>query len=405
MMDRCCPLSGQRLAALPGAGICIETITDPATLPALWLDRVPADHPLLRPEWMSAARSALPDGSLSCCTLARDGDRLLAVAFFEAIPLRVGSLGTIENSGWQARTALRVLSATHSGTPYVVVCGDIIRTDTPGAWFSPHTDQHAGLFHAMAEAARINLEVSVCMVICSARNLGPMADTLPDFGYHRIDKAEPPMKVELDPTWRTFDDYLAAMRPKYRQRARSARKRSSSVLRRRLSIAEVPKHIEAFDALLAPVVEKAPVALSNPSGHTVASLVQALGDHCRVHTYHHEDTLVAFAVSLHTTEAVEGLLVGFDPALNRSLKLYQNILYDFIEEALVAGIPSTTLGRTALEIKSAVGATPSNRPVYIRHPSFLMHSVLGWAAGALPTPSWTPRSPFRTTAAIQPVTT
>ncbi len=403
-MDRCCPLTGEHLAALPSPGIRIETITDPSALPALWLDRVPPEHPLLRPEWMNAARSALPDDSLSCCTLARDGDRLLSVAFFEAVPLHVGSLGTLEKSGWQTRTILRMLAATHHGTPYVVVCGDIIRTDTPGAWFSPHTDQHAGLFHSMAEAARIHLDVSVCMVICSARNLGPMADTLPDFGYHRIDKAEPPMKVELDPTWRTFEDYLAAMRPKYRQRARSARKRSSGVTRRRLPTADVSDHVEAFDTLLAPVVERAPVALSNPSGHTVATLVEALGDQCRVHTYRYQDTLVAFAVSLHTPEAVEGLLVGFDPALNKTLKLYQNILYDFIEEALEAGIPSTTLGRTALEIKSAVGATPTERPVYIRHPSFLMHSVLGWAAGALPTPSWTPRSPFRTTTTIQPLT-
>ena len=67
------------------------------------------------------------------------------------------------------------------------------------------------------------------MVIASARSLGPHADALPAHGYHRIDKAEPPMRVELAPEWTSFDDYLAAMRPKYRQRARSARKKSKKV--------------------------------------------------------------------------------------------------------------------------------------------------------------------------------
>jgi len=396
-----CPLTGRKLAALPGPSVRIETITDPRELPLAWLDLVPADHCLLRPEWMEAARASLPEGGLTRCVLAWEDDHLIGAGFFEGIPLKVGQLGALENAAsWRMRTALKLLAAAHCGSPYVVVAGDIIRSDTPGTHFSPCVSQPAGLFHAMAEAARIDMGVSTCMVTCSARSLGPHADALPTFGYHRIDKAEPPMRVELDPSWTTFDDYLGAMRPKYRQRARSARKKAKKVSRTRLSPVEIEAHIDAFDALLSPIIEKAPVTLSSPTGATVVNLKRTLGDACRVHAYHYNGQLVAFAVSLHTSESVEGLLVGFNPELNRSLKLYQNILYDFIEEALAAGVTRTCLGRTALEIKSAVGATPTEVPVYVRHPSFLMHSMLGWAAGALPTPTWTPRNPFREQARI-----
>ena len=396
-----CPLTGRKLAQLPGPSIRIETITDPSQLPASWSQLVSPDHPLLGTEWMAAAHDALPDGSLSRCVLAWDGDALVGAAFFEGIPLKVGSLGAIESSAsWQSKAALRLVAAAHRGAPHVVVCGDIIRTDTPGAHFDPGVCQPASLFHAMAEAARIDMGVSTCMVICSARSLGAHADELPTLGYHRIDTAEPPMRVELSPEWHTFDDYLGAMRPKYRQRARSARKKAKKITRTWLSPVEIGASVEAFDALLQPILEKAPVTLSAPGGETVVALKRTLGDACRVRAYHLDGQLVAFAVSLHTTDAVEGLLVGFDQAQNRSLKLYQNILYDFIDEALAAGVSRTCLGRTALEIKSAVGATPSEIPVYVRHPSFLMHSVLGWAAGGLPTPTWTPRNPFREQAVI-----
>jgi hypothetical protein len=391
-----CPLTGRTLACLPGPTLRIETITDPADLPAEWNALVSADHPLLGVEWMQAARQALPSDAQSRCVLVRDGDTLIAAAFFEAIPMKLGSLGVLESTiSWQSRAALRLLSAAHCGTPHVVVCGDIIRNDIPGAHFAPGVPQPAGIFHAMAEAARVDMGVSTLMVIASARSLGPHADRLTDHGYHRIDKAEPPMEVVLDPDWSTFDDYLRAMRPKYRQRARSARKRATEVQRRWLAPTEVTAHRADFAALLSPILEQASVTLSAPDGDTVVALKQTLGEACRVRAYHHEGSLVAFAVSLHSKEAVEGLLVGFDPQRNRDLKLYQNILYDFIEVGIESGATRTCLGRTALEIKSAVGATPSEVPVYIRHPSFWMHSVLGWAAGGLPTPEWTARNPFR----------
>lgn len=396
-----CPLTGRKLAALPGPSVRIEAFADPSRLPAAWARQVPAHHPLLQPEWMQAAARALPDGSVSRCVVAWEDDELVAAAFFEGIPLRVGSLGALEtDASWQMRAALRLLAAAHCGSPYVVVCGDIIRSDVAGAWFSPDVCQPAGLFHAMSEAARTDMGVSTCMVTCSARCLGPHADALPAFGYHRIDKAEPPMRVELAPEWRSFDDYLGAMRPKYRQRARSARKKGRSLSRTPLSIVEIDAAVGTFDRLLAPIVEKAPVTLSAPTGQTVAALKRTLGEACRVHAYHLEGEMVGFAVSLHTADTVEGLLVGFDATHNRALKLYQNILYDFIEEALAAGASRASLGRTALEIKSAVGATPTEIPVYVRHPSFVMHSMLGWAAGALPTPTWTPRNPFREQARI-----
>lgn len=49
-------------------------------------------------------------------------------------------------------------------------------------------------------------------------------------------------------------------------------------------------------------------------------------------------------------------LVGIEYSKNKSLCLYQRILYDYIDEAIKAGCNVLNLGRDALEIKSTVGA-------------------------------------------------
>ena len=61
-MDQRCPLSDRPLAALPGPTVRVEVIAPTEPLPDIWLQAIPVDHPLLRPEWMHAARRSLPDG-------------------------------------------------------------------------------------------------------------------------------------------------------------------------------------------------------------------------------------------------------------------------------------------------------------------------------------------------------
>jgi len=391
-----CPFTGRSLAALPGPHTRIEVVDDISALPPDWSELVPADHPLLSRPLLDAAVQGAPDGTLARFVLAWDGDELRAVSLIEAVPLRLGTLGEITaSSGWPLRAALQVLAAAHCGNPHVVVCGDVLRTDVAGCFISPDQPTPTGLLHQMIEAGRRDLSVSVALVICSARCAGPDSDALAELGYHRIDKAEPPMRVDLMPHWRGWDDYLQAMRKKYRQRARSARKRGRSLVREEVDLAGIQALSATFDALLAPVLERAPVTLVRPDGHTLVRLKRSLGDSLVVRVYRHEGEVVAFSSSIRTADSIEGFLVGFDEEHNRTLKIYQNILYDFIEEGLQLGVSSVCLGRTALEIKSAVGAVPTEIPLYVRHPSALLHPVLGWAAGSIPSPTWTPRNPFR----------
>ena len=61
-------------------------------------------------------------------------------------------------------------------------------------------------------------------------------------------------------------------------------------------------------------------------------------------------------------------------------------------------VPVLELGRTALEIKSAVGAEPWSYPVWVRNENGLLNWILGLAAARLRPPAWEPRNVFRTLA-------
>jgi hypothetical protein len=50
--------------------------------------------------------------------------------------------------------------------------------------------------------------------------------------------------------------------------------------------------------------------------------------------------------------------VGLDYDYNRDCALYQNILYRILDDAIKEGASSVDLARTAMEIKSTMGAEP-----------------------------------------------
>ena len=100
---------------------------------------------------------------------------------------------------------------------------------------------------------------------------------------------------------------------------------------------------------------------------------------------------MGFSASVRQGDALDGSLVAVTDAANRQHKLYQNALYDFVEEAIAEGVGHLGLGRTALEIKSG-RAEPHPVAIYLRSPHGLLHRLLAYA-GAAGAARWTPRHP------------
>lgn len=373
----------------------VEVISAAADLPSAWARHVAGPSVVLQPAFLDAMAAAPPKGSLHRFALGWRGQRLVAAAAFHAVPLTAGALGQAEaDASWAVRAFFRMAGWLHRGRPHMLVCGHMAHTDASGLACAADEPEPAGLLHQLTEAARLSLGVPVALVVLKQPDLAASHHRLVPLGYHPVHSAQPTMRLPIERSWDTFDAYLDALRSKYRQRARSARKRGRALRRQPLDAAAISHHADALDGLLAPVLARADVVVAPVEAATLAALKQAWGDALRVVLYREADRPVAYAVSLAHGDRVEGMLVGLDDARNAPLKLYQNVLYDFVERAVDEGAAWLDLGRTALEIKSAMGAEPHRFPVYVRHPGWLLHRALGFATRRMQAPTWTRRHPF-----------
>lgn len=387
-LPRLCPLS----CAAPAAART-EVVEAVDRLPHAWDELTAGAHRIFQRPTL-AAMAALP-GARPVCALSWDGPVLQAAAVFHLVRLDVGNLGhTAATAAWPVRAALAGLDLIGLGAPHLLLCGNVLHSDAPG-FVHRGAEAPAALLADLAATVARTVPEAVHMVVCTAADLGADAAAMVDQGYHRVTTAQPTMRLALDPAWRGWDDYLGAMRSKYRQRARSARKKGQALERQVLTADEIIDHEAILDELLAPVLDRAEVVLAVPRAPVLAAMQRALGPDMVLRLYRLDGAPVAFSVGICDGTALDAMLVGLDDDRNRDHKLYQNILYDYVEDGIARGVRTVAMGRCALEIKSTVGATPHPMDVFVRHPRPLPHALFGLAVASLQAEDWTPRSPFK----------
>lgn len=202
-----------------------------------------------------------------------------------------------------------------------------------------------------------------------------ITNELKDYNYHPF-SVEPNMVLNLDESWHTFTDYLAALKTKFRVKARKALKLSSE-----LKIEEVTKENIAFQipkmvSLYKKVASKAEFNLSNFNLNTYIDLKHNFGENYILKTYSIDDKIVGFLSGLITNNRLDAHFVGIDYSMNKQYAIYQRMLYNYIEIAISKNLKTINFGRTASEIKSSVGAEPQELTMYLRHKKSFTNKIL-----------------------------
>ncbi len=90
------------------------------------------------------------------------------------------------------------------------------------------------------------------------------------------------------------------------------------------------------------------------------------------------------------------LLLGYDETIQREKMLYLNMLYDMIAYSINKGFEEIVFARTALEIKSSVGAKPIEMFGFIKHEIKLIDKCMETFFNYLePKVTWQERNPFK----------
>ena len=93
--------------------------------------------------------------------------------------------------------------------------------------------------------------------------------------------------------------------------------------------------------------------------------------------------------------------LGYDASIQKEKMLYLNMLYDMAAYSINKQFSHVIYGRSAMEIKSSVGAHAETVSGLIKHTTPLINRSIEWLFNYFePTVAWHERSPFKAEVAV-----
>lgn len=207
---------------------------------------------------------------------------------------------------------------------------------------------------------------------------------------------QPNMIFYLDQNWKSLDDYVAALSKKYRDQFKRARKKFDGIQMKNLSYEEVLRNEEKIYELYHYVAKNAPFNTFFLSKNHFSTLKGQCGNRFQIFGYFLNEELVGFHTLLLNDETLETYFLGYNDHIQKENMLYLNMLYNMTEYGIENGFKRIIFGRTALEIKSSIGATPVQMSGFIYHNNKLINRFIGKIFRNLePELHWQQRHPFK----------
>lgn len=285
-----------------------------------------------------------------------------------------------------------------------LICGNVLLTGEYGF----HFDDKTILYKEQFNIVELALDAILKLLKKNGYKAGPvlMKDYYKDkeFALNNLNNSkfsefavQPNMILNIHEDWKTFDNYLTAIKSKYRVRAKRAfKKLGPDVTKRHLTKEDIIQYqLRIFD-LYKETASDADFNLFTLPVNYFQLLTEYLGDKIKIVGYFIEDEMIGYYTILFNTEYMEAHYLGYDKSKNGQRQIYLNMLFDLIKEGIDHQVNKIQFARTALEIKSSVGAIPYEMLCYLKHKTGLINAVLPkLLPHMVPVKEWKPRSPFK----------
>ena len=202
-----------------------------------------------------------------------------------------------------------------------------------------------------------------------------ITDELKNYNYHPF-SVEPNMILEINEDWISFEDYLNAIKTKFRVKAKKAIQLSKDIIIKEVNDHNIENKLPKMTALYKKVVSNADFNLSHFNLESYKTLKSAFGEKYILKTYELDGEIVGFMSGMINQNSLDAHFVGLDYSLNRQYAIYQRMLYDYIQIAIAKKLKTLNFGRTASEIKSSVGAKPQDLTMYLRHKKGITNKIV-----------------------------
>jgi hypothetical protein len=209
-------------------------------------------------------------------------------------------------------------------------------------------------------------------------------------------KVQPNMIASVRPEWREKIDYAEAMKSKARIRYRRARKKMSNITCKELTLSQIKEHKEVMYSLYKNISEQAAFNLFVLHPNYFYSLKENLGEKLIVCGYFKDGEMIAFYTMMSNSGHVDAHFLGYNKEVNKTDQIYLNMLFDMMEEAIEERASKVCLSRTAMAIKSSVGAEPNLMYCYLKHHRPFLNKLVPYIVQYLyKEEEWEERNPFK----------
>lgn len=391
--------------ALSRPGFTVRLYSSIEHAAVLWEAVAPAGNAFLQIPYLRTVERFPPEGADPCYLVFLKNDNPVGLAYIQLVDFRAdqslqsprpeGLMRQLGRYFQQKALGLLRLRMLH--------LGNALLTGPRGFYFLPEIgeeDAHTLLAEALPLVSdRIRRDfgfwVDSFLVKDIPDNQRLASGVWTQHGYQEL-CFFPNMVFHLAPEWRQFDDYLNSLLSKYRVRARRAFRLLDGVRTREMSLEEICDREGELYGLYQQVAASVEFNMATLDRGYFSGLKEEMGDAFHLVGYFLEGRLLGFYSTIENGEELEAHFMGFDQQANRDYQLYLNMLFDMIRMGIDLGVSFISFARTAMEIKSSVGAVAEDLTCYIRHRSPAVHPLIRPLVKWLqPNLEWAPRHPFK----------
>ncbi|WP_142784506.1 peptidogalycan biosysnthesis protein [Changchengzhania lutea] len=377
-----------------------NSVTD---LPAAW-DDLPVDDIFLKSAFLKALEDSSPANISSYFLGVFKEETLVGIGIIQRVEMYLDDVFRKTSNHYLKRFGKVLISKIVKGNALVV--GNLMHTGQHGIYFNSEKVNQDEFLGIVSEALK-ELSVSIKDTFNKKIRIITFKDYFENDQIHtskafflkrNLYKAQvqPNMVFQVKNEWTSFEDYLAALNKKYRRRYRTARKKRQAIHCKELTLEDVNTLSQRLYTLYENVSDNARVNSFKLHDRHFYYLKLQLKDNFKLFGYFLEGNLVGFYTLILNHDKLETYFLGYNQDLQQQGQLYLNMLYDMASFGIQHNFKQVIYARTAMEIKSSIGAKPEGMYIYLKHTNnVIANTVLKLIVKyANPIRAWEARHPF-----------
>ncbi|MFA9192313.1 8-amino-7-oxononanoate synthase [Flavobacterium sp. FZUC8N2.13] len=367
-------------------------------LPDEW-DVLASKNIFLSREYLKILETAAP-ANMTCHYIALFKDNeLIGISIAQFLDLStISSFGERDNC---IRTKIRNFVFKRFGSK-VLIIGNNMLTGQNGILYSKKAPINAifRLLKEATEALELHYKKQGCKPHLTIFKDYSKAEIktfdIPEFDSFYRFSTQPNMIFNIKDSWQTFDDYIADKNKKYRDQYKRARKKASGLSKQKMSLEDIENQKERIYDLYLNVAQKAAFNTFYLNENHFEIFKKNLKDKFLFYGYFDNNKLIGFNTLIKNGSDIDTYFLGYDDDCQKEKMLYLNMLYDMIGYSINKKYSRIIFARTALEIKSSVGAKAEDMFGLMKHNNpFLNVFVSKTFRFFEPKIEWQERNPFK----------